>query len=231
MQSEPGRSLHQRIGAKLLHELKSAVPPVVFFFVGFNFIVFTTNLLLAEYAVAVSSFMLATVAALVVGKAVLTANAMPFLKRFDRAPFIQPILFKTVIYCIAVFFARLAERFLHFALIDGQPASGFFHHLAAEFSWHRFLAIQLWVFVLFLIYVMANEFIQLLGPAEMRRLFFRYRPSQLQLDRRQRARELMRLNRLADEHALGEFRDPKTAAHRDLVEIVERLARKTAARE
>jgi hypothetical protein len=47
------------------------------FFVGFNFVVFTTNLLVAEYAVAVSNFMLATVAALVVGKAVLVANAIP----------------------------------------------------------------------------------------------------------------------------------------------------------
>ena len=40
----------------------------------------------------------------------LTANAMPFLKLFDRAPLIQPILFKTGVYWIAVFFARLGER-------------------------------------------------------------------------------------------------------------------------
>jgi hypothetical protein len=48
--------------------------------------VFTTNLLLAEYFVAFSNFMLATAAALVVGKAVLVANAMPLLRRYDRAP-------------------------------------------------------------------------------------------------------------------------------------------------
>jgi hypothetical protein len=29
-------------------------------------------------------------AALVVGKAVLTANALPFITRFDRAPLLQP---------------------------------------------------------------------------------------------------------------------------------------------
>src|SRR5215475_9934101 len=102
----------RRVGARILHELLTALPPTIFFFVGFNFIVLTTNLLVAGYAVAVSSFMLATMAALVVGKAVITANAMPFLKLFDRAPLIQPILFKTAVYWIAVFFARLAERFL-----------------------------------------------------------------------------------------------------------------------
>ena len=74
-------SIGRKIGARLLHEAREALPPSIFFFVGFNFIVFTTNLLLADYAVAVSSFMLATVAALVVGKAVLVANAIPYLRQ------------------------------------------------------------------------------------------------------------------------------------------------------
>ena len=103
-------TLLRRVGACIMHELRGALPPTIFFFVGFNFIVLTTNLLVADYAVAVSNFMLVTVAALVVGKAVITANAMPFLKLFDRAPLIQPILFKTTIYWIATFLARLADR-------------------------------------------------------------------------------------------------------------------------
>jgi hypothetical protein len=78
-------TLPRRVGAWILHELRGALPPTIFFFVGFNFIILTTNLLVADYAVAISNFMLATVAALVVGKAVITANAMPFLKLFDRA--------------------------------------------------------------------------------------------------------------------------------------------------
>ena len=215
----------RRIGGRLLHELRDALPPTIFFFLGFNFIVLTTNLLVAEYAVAVSSFMLATVAALVVGKAVLTANAMPFLKLFDRAPLIQPILFKTGVYWIAVFFARLAERFIRFAIIEGHWPGGFPAYLATTFSWRRFVAISLWILVLFFIYVTVTEFIQLFGRTEMGRLFFTSRPSELQLNRRQRARELLRFGRLADEHTADEFRDPGSPAHRQLVEIVRRLAR------
>jgi len=217
-------ALPRRIGARILRELRGALPPTIFFFVGFNFIVLTTNLLVARYAVAVSNFMLATVAALVVGKAVITANTMPFFKLFDRAPLIQPILFKTAIYWVAVFFARLGERFVHFC-IEGNRPQDFVAYLMSGFSWHRFIAISLWIFVLFLIYVTASEFSQLFGPAEMRRLLFAYRPSELQLNRRQRARELMRLNRLADEHEVDAFRDPASAAHHKLVEIIERLAR------
>jgi len=198
--------------------------PTIFFFVGFNFIVLTTNLLVADYGAAVSNFMLATVAALVVGKAVITANATPFINRFDRAPLIQPILFKTAIYWVAVFFARLAERFVHYSVVDGNRPGDFPGYLISSFSWHRFTAISLWILALFLLYVTASELTQLLGPTEMRRLLFAYRPSELQLNRRQRARELLRLSRLADEYQATEFRDPSSAAHRQLVQIIERLA-------
>jgi hypothetical protein len=221
----PGAStLSRRIGARILHELRQALPPTIFFFVGFNFIVLTTNLLVASYAVAVSNFMLATVAALIVGKAVITANAMPFLKLFDRSPLIQPILFKTAVYWVAVVVTRLAERFVHF-LFEGNRPWDFAAYLVSSFSWHRFIAISLWIFVLFLIDLTASEFSQLLGPREMRRLLFAYRPSELQLNKRQRVRELMRLNRLADEHEVAAFRDADSPAHHKLVEIIERLAR------
>ena len=116
----------RRVGAWILRELRGALPPTIFFFIGFNFIILTTNLLVADYAVAVSNFMLATVAALVVGKAVITANAMAFLKIFDRDPLIQPILFKTAIYWVATFITRLVERFMHFSSLTGtdRPISG-----------------------------------------------------------------------------------------------------------
>ena len=76
--------------------------------------------------------MLATTAAFVVGKAVLVANKIPLLRRYDRAPLIQPILFKTVFYWVIVFFVRLLERFVHF-LLEGNAPGQFrlvlHHHL------------------------------------------------------------------------------------------------------
>jgi len=76
-----------------------------------------------------------------------------------------------------------------------------------------------------LIYVTASELNQLFGHGELRRIFLTYRPSDLQLNRRQRISELVHLSRLADAHSDQEFRDPASAAHRQLVEIVRRLAR------
>ena len=117
-----------------------------------------------------------------------------------------------------------AHHLGHFSIIERNRPVDFAAYLISDFSWQRFSAISLWILVLFLIYVTASEFSQLLGPAEMRRLMFAYRPSELQLNRRQRARELMRLNRLADEHEVDEFRNPASAAHHQLVSV-ERLAR------
>lgn len=217
--------LAHRIAVRILHEAREAVLPTLFFFIGFNFIVLTTNLLVAQYLVAVSSFMLATMAALVVGKAVLVANNLPIIRLFDRSPLIQPILFKTFVYWIIVFIARLLERFVHFAILEGNSPLAFGAHLVTTFSWRRFLAVSLWLFMLFLIYVTASEFSQLFGRGEIRRLIFTARPSNLQLTRRQRVRELLRLSRIADEHSAAEFRDPTSPAYREVFDIVQRLAR------
>jgi hypothetical protein len=138
---------------------------------------------------------------------------------------ILPILFKTAFYWVTVFFARLLERFVHFSIIERNPPADFFPYLITTFSWHRFSAISLWILVLFLIYVTASEFSHLFGPGELRRLFFTSRPSELQLNRRQRIRELLRLSRLMDMHPVGEFRDPTSPAHGQLIEILQRLAR------
>ena len=91
-------------------------------------------------------------------------------------------------------------------------------------------AISLWIFVLFLIYVTASEVSRLFGPGELRRLFFTSRPSDLQLNRRQRIRELLRLSRLADAHSIDEFRNPTSLAHRHMVEILQQLARQSPIR-
>ena len=151
------------------------------------------------------------------------ANAMPLMRRYDRAPLIQPILFKTLIYWAAVFVVRLLKRLVEFWLIDHNPISGFPAHLVSTFDWHRFAAIQIWVLVLFLIYVTASEFNRLFGHGELRRILFTYRPSELQLNRRQKIYELVRLGKLADAHSMDEIRDPTSAAHIQLVDIVRRL--------
>ena len=67
------------------------LPPTLYFFIAFNLIVFTTNLLVHDYWFRASSFLVATMTALVVGKSVLVANQIKLIDRFRGAPLIQPI--------------------------------------------------------------------------------------------------------------------------------------------
>jgi len=216
--------LARRVGAFLLREFGEIWPPTLFFIIGFNLILLTTNLILSSYGEAFSTYLVATVSALVVGKVVPVVNATSLIRRYDRAPLIQPILFKTVFYWVAVFIARLIEHWIEYLLSRDYVFGGFLRHEIAAFSWHRFIATQLWILVLFLIYVTAYEFNRLFGHGELTRILFTYRPSELQLNRRERIRELFHLSKLADAHSIDEFRDPTTVAHTQLVDIVRRLA-------
>lgn len=213
----------RRAGAFVLRESLEILPPTIFFVVGFNLILLTTNLILADYGEQFSSYLLATVAAFVVGKAVLVANAMRTIRRYNRAPLIRPILYKTVFYWAMVFIARLLEHWIKY-LAAHHPLGTFVPHMVATFSWSRFVAIQLWIFVLFLIYVTVTELNHLFGEGELWHILFTSRPWELPLNRRQRIRELVRLSQLADTHSVDEFRDPRSAAHGQLIDIVRRLA-------
>ena len=166
-----------RVLAFVIKEFREVLPPVAFFAIGFNLIELTTQLILAEYMARLANFMIATTTALVVGKAVLVANALPFLRRFDAAPLIRPILFKTVIYWAVVFVARFLEQAIEYA-VGGGTIDRFPEYVAMHFTWHRFAAIQIWIFVLFLLYTGVAEINAWLGEGELARILFKRRSSQ-----------------------------------------------------
>jgi hypothetical protein len=166
-----------RVLAFVIKEFKEVLPPVAFFLIGFNLIELTTQLILAEYMARLANFMIATTTALVVGKAVLVANALPFLRRFDTGPLIRPILFKTVVYWAVVFVARFLEQIIEY-VIGGGTMSGFPEYVTTHFTWHRFAAIQIWIFVLFLVYTFVTELSAWLGEGELARILFNRRSSE-----------------------------------------------------
>ena len=75
---EPGRMT--RLGHTLLHEFRQVLPPTIFFFIGFNLILFTKRLILEDYLIQFAGFFIATTAALIVGKVVLVADILASLR-------------------------------------------------------------------------------------------------------------------------------------------------------
>jgi hypothetical protein len=160
-----------RIATFLIKELKEVLPPTLFFAVGFCLIELTTQLILDDYLVRFANYMVAVGVALFVGKAVLIANLLPFLRRFDTAPLIWPVLFKSAVYTLMVLLVRFLERLLEYWLGGGR-ISELPEYVSTHFGWHRFAANQLWIFVLFLIYTSISELSVRLGHGELFRLFF-----------------------------------------------------------
>ena len=142
----------------------------------------------------------------------LVTDKLPFMRRFDGAPMIQPILFKSAIYWLCVLIVRLAERLVHF-LAAGGVIADFPTYLVEHLSWPRFLSIQIWLMVLFLVYVTTHELNMLIGDGELYRLFFRWRSSEAKLTRRQRIRLLTRLNRVTEANPIEAFSELGSPAH------------------
>jgi hypothetical protein len=220
-------SLPVRIYRFWLKEMTHILPPTLYFFVAFNLIAFTTNLLTRNYWFHLASFMVATGLALIVGKVILVVDKTKLIDRFRGAPLIQPILYKTIFYTAVVFVVRVAERFIHLALDDGGFLAAF-EAAAVDFNWRRFVAVQIWIFTCFLIYCTATELSALVGEGQMARLFFRHRSSQHRLTRRQHIRALLALSRLAETTPRDKLLDPETPQGSRLVSIVDALRQRPA---
>jgi len=220
-------AIPRRAARRVVHAFREVLPPTLFFLISFNLIVFTTNLLVHDYWFKLSSFLLATTTALVVGKAVLVVNHIRLIDRFRGAPLAQPILYKTIFYTLVVLVVRLAERFIHLAIDDGGFGAAL-DIAVHDFSWRRFAAVQIWIFTCFLIYVTATELSRLLGEGQLFRLFFRHRSSQHRLTRRQHVRALMELSRLAETTPREQLLNTATPQGQRLVTIVDALRQRPA---
>jgi hypothetical protein len=180
---------------------------------------------LAEYLIQYAGFLIATTGALIVGKSVLVADKMPFLRRFDNAPLAYPILFKTFVYTLFVGIARLIEVLVHYLVQGGVLGGGrFIEDLTGNFSWAHFAAVQLWICALFLIYVTASELNQLFGDGELFQILFVRRSSELQATRRARIRLLTRLARLAKTYPVETLTDPRSVPHAELLAVLRSVA-------
>lgn len=206
-----------------LTQVRHVLPPTIFFFVGFNLILWTKHLILREHDIDFSGFVIATLAALLVGKAVLITDNLSLLRRFDGRPLIQPIIFKAAIYWVCILIVRLAEELIYF-FAGGGSLSDYPSFLVERFSWPRFLSIQIWLMVLFLLYVTIHELSTLFGDGELYRLFFRWRSSEAKLNRRRRIRLLIELNRLTEANRVEAISERGSPPNTKVVAILHELS-------
>ncbi len=155
----------------LKQEFLEILPATIFFFIAFHLIALTEVLLLRQYRVPVSTTALVTVSALVLGKAILIADKLPFINRFPHKPLIYNLIWKTFFYLLISLFFRYLEVLIPM-LVKHQSWSLANQHLQQEIVWPHFWAVQIWVWVLLFGYSIVRELVRTMGRREAIKRFF-----------------------------------------------------------
>ena len=155
---------------RLKRKILGVIPTVVFFFIVFQLLAFTRALILKGYGIQVSTFLKATIAALIVGKGVLLADLLPMINRFPNKPLIYNIVWKTFIYMVAALFVRYVEHLIPL-IREYKNLTVANSHLLDEVVWPYFWLVQLWLLVCFFMYCTIRELVRILGREQVRSMF------------------------------------------------------------
>jgi hypothetical protein len=160
-----------KLSAKIKEEIKALLPPTIFFFIALHLVAFIRVLMLKGTGVSLNTSVSVTVAALVLGKAVLVADLLPFINRFPQKPLAYNVAWKTALYFLVATLLHYLERLVEFWRAAGGFVAGN-EKLLSEIVWPHFWAIQIFLLVLILMYCTMYEFVRVIGGDRVRRIFF-----------------------------------------------------------
>ena len=160
-----------KLFAKIKEEIGALLPPTLFFFVALHLVALLRALMLEGTGIALGTSASITVAALILGKAVLIADLLPFINRYPDKPLVFNVAWKTAIYFLVATLIHYLERLVDFWRETGGFIAGN-QKLFAEIVWPHFWAIQIFLVVLILNYCAMHELIREIGKDRVRQLFF-----------------------------------------------------------
>jgi hypothetical protein len=147
-------------------EIREILPAFVFFSVVLCVVVATDALYVRGISVKAIHIITALILALTVSKAILLANALPFIDAFPRHPLVYNTAWKTAIYTVAAVLIYFLERAIE--------AASHHHSLWQEIGsipWSRFWMVIIWLLVGFVVFVGYVEVDRRLG-GRLKSMFF-----------------------------------------------------------
>jgi hypothetical protein len=160
-----------KLFTRLKEEFEAMLPPTIFFFVALHLVALIRVLMVKGTSLPVSSSLQVTLAALLLGKAVLIADMLPFINRYPDKPLAYNVAWKTIIYALVAMLIHYLERLVDFWRQTGSLVAGN-RKLFAEIVWPHFWAIQLILVVLILIYCTMHELVRVIGRDKVLEMFF-----------------------------------------------------------
>ena len=160
-----------KVFEKLKEEFFAVLPPTIFFFVALHLVTFIRVLVAKGTHFQPLSTMSIAIASLILGKAVLIADMLPPINRYPNKPLAYNILWKTMIYLLMASIIHYVERLIDFSRQAGGIIAGN-EKLLAEIVWPHYLAVEIILFLLILMYCTVRELARVIGKEKMLRLFF-----------------------------------------------------------
>ena len=160
-----------KLATKVGEEIRAILPPTIFFLIALHLVALIRVLMLKGTGIPVSTSLQVTVAAVILGKAVLLADMLPFINRYPHKPLAYNVAWKTVIYVLVAMLIHYLEHLVDFSRQAGGLVAGN-RKLFAEIVWPHFWAIQLILAVLILMYNTLHELVRVIGKDKVLEIFF-----------------------------------------------------------
>src|SRR5262245_60507022 len=159
------------LAARVKEELRAVLPPTLFFFVMLHIVAIIRVLMVKGTGLSVNTQLQVTVAALILGKAVLVADILPFINRYPENPLIDNAAWKTVIYLLVATLVHYLERLTDFWRQSDSLAAGY-RKMVSEIVWPHFLAIEIILILLIVMYNTMHELARVVGRDKLVEMFF-----------------------------------------------------------
>src|SRR4030095_14232263 len=118
------RATMGKLSAKIKEEIEALLPPTMFFFVALHIVALVRVLMLKGTGIVLGTSMAVTLAALILGKAVLLADMLPFINRYPTKPLIYNVVWKTAIYTLVALLVHYLEHLVDFWRQAGSFGAG-----------------------------------------------------------------------------------------------------------
>ncbi len=160
-----------KVVAKIKEEILAVLPPTIFFFITLQLVALIRVLMLKGTGIGVSTPLQVAVGSLILGKAVLIADLLPFINRYPDKPLVHNIAWKSAIYLLVSAVVHYMERLVDFWRQAGSFVDGN-RKLLSEIVWPHVWAIQIILAMLIVAYCTIHEIVRVIGADKAREMFF-----------------------------------------------------------